>query len=96
MNNVLDMYNYRCNNGGYYGKKSIKYNGDLDNLVSHYGFFKTKIIKGDKEIKAYSNNLFCVNGETKEITFEAYIKFMDLEVKDFLWLREIPIEFKEE
>ena len=95
------MYNYKCNNGGYYEddfkkgenkmKKVVKFDGYFDNLVTYYGFFETKIIQGDKEVKAYSNNLFCVNGETRKITFEAYIKFIDLEVSDFLWLREVPI-----
>lgn len=92
------MYNYKCNNGGYYENEEkqrrdimVKYDGDLDNLVTYHGFFETKLIQGDKEVKAYSNNLFCVNGETREITFEAYIKFIDLEVSDFLWLRKVPI-----
>ena len=62
-NNALNMYNYRCNNGGYYEKKEkrgeikmkkiVKFDGDLENLVPYYGFFETKLIQGDKEVKAF-------------------------------------------
>ena len=74
----------------------LKFDGDLENLtLPYYGFYEVKLIKGDREVKGYSNNMFCVDGETREIKFEtswlACNNYPNIEVEDFLFLRNAPI-----
>jgi len=99
MNITLDMYNYKCNNGGYYEegeKKMIKFDGDLENLtLPYYGFREVIQVQENKEIISYSNGMFFIDGKTKEITFEvswlACNGYPDITVKDILLVTKMTL-----
>lgn len=74
----------------------IKFDGDLENLtLPYYGFRAVTSLKPDEKIMSYSNGMFCVDCETREITFEtswlACNDYPNIEIKDLLVLTKMPI-----
>lgn len=96
-----EMYNYKCLNGGVEMEK-VFYTGEDVLTLTHeyYGFRAVKIINGDKEYTSVTNGMFCVDGLTKEITFEtswlACNGRPEIEVKDLLVLTKLPLKLESE
>ena len=91
-------YCERCENGAQtLVNKKVYYNGEdvLTLTHEHYGFYEVQITNGDEKYTSVSNNIFCVDGKTKEITFEtswlACNGYPNIHIEDMLVLCKMPL-----